>query len=202
MLPRIVVYDPVLTISMPPELTAASGMNALAHAVESLYAPDGTPQSSDVAEEAIRALAHGLPRAVASRMILRPVARRCGARGSPAGLSAAPRWVCSTSLPMCSAAHISCRTPARHSACCHTVARVQCAGCTRSRSAELARALGSSGPERGWSRVVRTRHQLQAPTSLADLGLEADAIEAVAEIVVGSPGLQSPRLHEGEMSVT
>ena len=60
-LPRIVVYDPVLTISMPAELTAASGMNALAHAVESLYAPDSTPQSSEVAEEAIRALAHGLP---------------------------------------------------------------------------------------------------------------------------------------------
>ena len=38
-LPRIVVYDPVLTITMPPQLTAASGMNALAHAVESLYAP-------------------------------------------------------------------------------------------------------------------------------------------------------------------
>ena len=32
--------------------------------MESLYAPDSTPQSSEVAEEAIRALAHGLPRAV------------------------------------------------------------------------------------------------------------------------------------------
>ena len=63
-LPRVVVYDPLLTISMPPELTAASGMNALAHAVESLYAPDSTPESSMVAEEAIRALAYGLPRAV------------------------------------------------------------------------------------------------------------------------------------------
>ena len=63
-LPRIAVYDPALTVSMPAELTAASGMNALAHAVESLYAPDSTPQSSDVAEEAIRVLVHGLPRAV------------------------------------------------------------------------------------------------------------------------------------------
>lgn len=63
-LPRIVVYDPVLTISMPPELTAASGMNALAHALESLYAPDRTPQSLVVAEEAIRALSQGLPGAV------------------------------------------------------------------------------------------------------------------------------------------
>ena len=85
-LPRIVVYDPALTVSMPPELTAASGMNALAHAVESLYAPDRTPQSSEVAEEAIRALAHGLPRAVsqpddmegAYRSAPRCLARRLG----------------------------------------------------------------------------------------------------------------------------
>ena len=64
-LPRLVVYDPVLTISMPADLTAASGMNALAHALESLYAPDATPRSLEVAEEAIRALADGLPDAVA-----------------------------------------------------------------------------------------------------------------------------------------
>ena len=63
-LPRLVVYDPVLTISMPADLTAASGMNALAHALESLYAPDATPLSLEVAEEAIRALADGLPEAV------------------------------------------------------------------------------------------------------------------------------------------
>ena len=64
-LPRLVVYDPVLTISMPADFTAASGMNALAHALESLYAPDATPLSSKVAEEAIRALADGLAEAVA-----------------------------------------------------------------------------------------------------------------------------------------
>ena len=66
-LPSIVVYDPALTITMPPQLTAASGMNALAHAVEALYAPDSTLESSEVAEEAIRALADGLPRAVRHR---------------------------------------------------------------------------------------------------------------------------------------
>ena len=53
-LPRLVVYDPVLTITMPADLTAASGMNALAHALESLYAPDATPRSLEVAEQAIQ----------------------------------------------------------------------------------------------------------------------------------------------------
>ena len=43
-LPRTVVYDPALTVSLPPDVSAASGMNAIAHAVESLYAPDVTPE--------------------------------------------------------------------------------------------------------------------------------------------------------------
>ena len=64
-LPRTVMYDPELTRSMPAGLTAASGMNALAHAVESLYAPDVTELSLMVAEEGIRSLAGSLPRAVA-----------------------------------------------------------------------------------------------------------------------------------------
>ena len=50
---------------MPAPLTAASGLNALAHAVEALYAPDRTPRSSAAAQEAIRALCQGLAPAVA-----------------------------------------------------------------------------------------------------------------------------------------
>jgi len=62
-LPRVVIYDPALTVSLPPRLTAASGMNALAHALEALYAPDRTALSDTLAEEAIRTLARGLPQA-------------------------------------------------------------------------------------------------------------------------------------------
>ncbi|MDQ1673569.1 MAG: maleylacetate reductase, partial [Frankiaceae bacterium] len=62
--PAVVVYDPLLTGSMPIDLSAASGMNALAHAIEALYAPDTTSTSTAVAEEAIATLAHALPRVV------------------------------------------------------------------------------------------------------------------------------------------
>jgi maleylacetate reductase len=55
-----------------------------------------------------------------------------------------------------------------------------------------ARALGSSGPEAVGPALFELASQLQAPTSLADLGLEADAIEAVAVIVSGSP-VSNPR---------
>src|SRR5271155_760446 len=63
-LPRVVIYDPTLTTSMPIGLTAASGMNAIAHAAEGLYAQDANPVISLIAEEGIRAMAAGLRRVI------------------------------------------------------------------------------------------------------------------------------------------
>jgi alcohol dehydrogenase class IV len=60
-LPKAVIYDPSLTLSLPPALSAASGMNAIAHAVEALYSHEGNPIVSLMAEEGIRALASSLP---------------------------------------------------------------------------------------------------------------------------------------------
>ncbi|HEV7647074.1 MAG TPA: iron-containing alcohol dehydrogenase [Actinophytocola sp.] len=59
---RLVVYDPELTAGLPPEITAASGMNALAHAVRALAAD---PVTALVGSEAVRVLTAALPRAVA-----------------------------------------------------------------------------------------------------------------------------------------
>ncbi|HVL34946.1 MAG TPA: maleylacetate reductase [Burkholderiales bacterium] len=65
-LPRTVIYDPVLTLELPPAVSAASGMNAIAHCVEALYAHDGNPIVSLMAEEGIRALAAALPKILAN----------------------------------------------------------------------------------------------------------------------------------------
>ena len=65
-LPKAVIYDPNLTLSLPPGLSAASGMNAVAHAVEALYSHEGNPIVSLMAEEGIRALASSLPRILAN----------------------------------------------------------------------------------------------------------------------------------------
>jgi alcohol dehydrogenase class IV len=61
MLPKSVIYDPELTLGLPPATSAASGMNAIAHCVEALYAQDANPIVSLMAEEGIRALAAALP---------------------------------------------------------------------------------------------------------------------------------------------
>jgi maleylacetate reductase len=61
MLPRTVIYDPELTFSLPAAVSGPSGMNAIAHCVEALYATDANPLTSLIAEEGIRALAASLP---------------------------------------------------------------------------------------------------------------------------------------------
>jgi alcohol dehydrogenase class IV len=63
--PRTVVYDPILTISLPPSISGPSGMNALAHCAEALYADGANPITSLMAEQGIRVLARGLPVVVA-----------------------------------------------------------------------------------------------------------------------------------------
>ena len=60
-LPRLVIYDPELTASLPGPVSAASGLNAMAHCVEAFWAPGRNPVSSLTAGEAIRVLAAALP---------------------------------------------------------------------------------------------------------------------------------------------
>jgi maleylacetate reductase len=59
--PETVVYDVALTMGLPPGLTASSGLNALAHAVEALYARDRNPVLTLMAGAAVRALGAALP---------------------------------------------------------------------------------------------------------------------------------------------
>jgi maleylacetate reductase len=190
-LPRIVVYDPALTVSMPAELTAASGMNALAHAVESLYAPDATPKSREVAQEAIRALAQGLP----------------GAVRQPDDLSARTRtlrgaWLAGWALGGTTMglhhklAHVLGGTYHLPHAAVHSVLLPHVAAfnapAAPSAFSQAADALGVDGPAAVAPALFQLAAQLKAPTSLADLGLGLDAIEWVAKTVAGAP-VANPR---------
>lgn len=60
-LPETVIYDVDLTMDLPPRLSGVSGMNAVAHSVEALYAQDANPVVSALALQSIRALAKALP---------------------------------------------------------------------------------------------------------------------------------------------
>jgi maleylacetate reductase len=65
-LPRTIIYDPELTLSLPPAVSAASAMNAIAHCVEGLWVPDRTPFVMALASDAARRFGRHLPRAIGS----------------------------------------------------------------------------------------------------------------------------------------
>jgi maleylacetate reductase len=60
-LPRVVVYDPELTLGLPGSVTGPSAFNALAHSVEALWAPGNNPITSALALEGVRAIHRSLP---------------------------------------------------------------------------------------------------------------------------------------------
>lgn len=61
-LPVSVIYDSQLTLSLPVDMSVASGLNGIAHCVDSMWAPRADPINAAMAAEGIRALAEGLPR--------------------------------------------------------------------------------------------------------------------------------------------
>lgn len=65
MLPKVVICDPELTVSMPPAITAGTGMDAFAHCLEAYCAPAYHPMSHGIALEGMRLVKENLPRVLA-----------------------------------------------------------------------------------------------------------------------------------------
>ena len=65
-LPRVVVYDPTLTVSLPAAVTGPSAFNAIAHCIEALWMPQANPITSTLAIEGVRAITVALPAVMAA----------------------------------------------------------------------------------------------------------------------------------------
>ena len=181
--PVAVVYDPVLTLAMPPDLTATSGLNALAHAVEGLYAPDASPITSLMAEEGARAFATALPALATDGTDLE--ARAEALYGA---------WLCGSVLgsttmglhhKLC---HVLGGTLGLPHAATHTVVLPHVlafnAPAAPEASTALARALGADDPARAlWD----LSGSLGAPRSLRELGMAEGEIGRVVDLAVASP---------------
>ena len=182
-LPRTVIYDPNLTLRLPISLTVTSGMNAIAHAAEGLYAQDGNPIMELMAEEGIRAMAAALP-------ILRRDATDMEARSQ--ALYAA--WLCGTVLGNVGMAlhHKLCHTLGGSfnlpHAEVHTVvlphAIAYNAPSTPSALARLGRALRSETPAAALYDLARDNG---APYSLRELGMQKIDLDRAADIAVSNP---------------
>ncbi|MGK7867545.1 maleylacetate reductase [Falsiroseomonas sp. E2-1-a20] len=182
-LPEVVIYDVALTMGLPPALTATSGLNAMAHAVEALYAPDANPVTSLMAEDSIRALAAALP-VLVDRPADRP-ARAEALRG--AWLAGACLGTVTVSLhhKLCHVLGGSFGLP--HAETHATVlphAAAYNVPAAPEAMARVARALGASDAVEG---LFALSARIGAPRSLAALGLRESDLDQAAEIAAANP---------------
>jgi len=179
-LPVVAVYDPELTLSLPPDVSAASGMNALAHLVEGLYAPDASPVTLLLAEEGVRALVDALPRVVAAPAD--PAARADALYGAWLAGSVLGTVTMGLHHKVCHVLGGTYDLPhaGTHSAVLPFVAAFN-ARSAPDAMARLRRALGTAAePARGLHELAAG---IGAPTSLAAVGFDAERIDEAARLV-------------------
>ena len=182
-LPRTIVYDVGLTLTLPAKLSATSGLNAIAHAVEALYAQDANPVTSLLAEDAIRRLSRALPAIIVD----------------PANVEARSEalygaWACGTCLgavgmslhhKLCHVLGGSFNTPHAET---HAVVLPHVAAFNRGAApgalGRVAQALSAPDAAEGLHDLAV---RLGAPTSLRELGLKASSLDRAADLAVSSP---------------
>ncbi|MBN3785930.1 maleylacetate reductase [Burkholderia sp. Ac-20353] len=182
-LPKTVIYDPELTLSLPVPMSVTSGINAIAHAAEGLYAQDANPIVSLMAQEGIRAVAAGLPRIVAD-------ARDLDARSD--ALYGA--WLCGTVLGSVGMAlhHKLCHTlggtlnlPHAET---HTIVLPHALAYNRDAAPDamrrIAAALGADDAAQG---VFDLAQSSGAPLALKDLGMRDTDIDTVLDLALQNP---------------
>jgi maleylacetate reductase len=187
-LPRTVIYDPQLTMTLPAKIAGPSGMNAIAHCVEALYAEDANPITSLMAEEGIRALARSLPKVVSD----------------PADLDARAEalygaWLAGACLGNVGMAihHKLCHTLGGSynlpHAETHTVILPHAVQYNRDAAKEamarISRGLDGNGvadadPAGGLYDLAR---KIGAPLSLEEIGMKADALDDAARLATQNP---------------
>ncbi|MPY59846.1 maleylacetate reductase [Streptomyces spongiae] len=182
-LPRSVVYDATLTVSLPVPMSVASGLNALAHCVDAMWGPRVDPIDRALAGEGIRALAAGLPAVVAD----------------PVGLPGREQALYGTYL---SAVAFSSAGSGLHHKICHVLGgrydlphaqthavvlpHVLAFNAPAAPEAEqrIAAAFGADSAIEG---LQRLRRDVDAPQALRDYGVKEtemdDAVQAVLDVV-------------------
>ncbi len=178
-LPAAIVYDPSLMLTLPGELSVASGLNALAHCVDSLWAPHADPINAALATEGVRALNIGLPE----------VAR------DPSGLTG--REYALYGAYLAAVAFASAGSGLHHKIChvlggkynlphaqTHAVVLPYVLAFNAPNAPEADRRLASAfGADTALAGLQALRARLDAPTALRDYGLAEEDLPDAAEAV-------------------
>jgi alcohol dehydrogenase class IV len=179
-LPQVVIYDPELSLSLPVGLSVTSGINAIAHAAEGLYATDANPIMDLMAQEGIAAIARALP-------AIKRKPDDIEARGD--ALYGA--WLCGTVLGNVGMAlhHKLCHTLGGSfnlpHAETHTIvlphALAYNARAAQAAMRRAAQALKAADAAQG---VFDLAHANGAPTALKDIGMKAEDLDKACDIAM------------------
>lgn len=182
-LPRSVIYDPDLTMSLPLGMSLVSGMNAIAHAAEGLYAQDGNPVMSLMGQDGIRALGEGMPRLVAApddkeaRALCLYGAWLCGTVLGNVGMSLHHK-LCHTLGGSFNLPHAETHTVVLpHALAYNSLAAPEA-------MARIATAIHAPEAPLGLHRMAE---KLGMPTALRDLGLKEADLDRACEIALSNP---------------
>ncbi|MCG8544759.1 MAG: iron-containing alcohol dehydrogenase [Alphaproteobacteria bacterium] len=187
MMPRTVIADPALTLGLPPQLTAATGMDALTHCLEAYFAPGFHPLADGVAVEGARRAAEWLPKAYldGSDIVARAnmmVVASMGATAFQKGLGGVH-----------SISHAVGALYGTHHGLTNAVVLPYVMQFNRPAIAEkcdlLSRALDLKKPgfEGFFDFLLDLRATLKIPDSLADLEVAADRADEIAALAHGDP---------------
>jgi maleylacetate reductase len=182
-LPDTVLYDPELVAALPVPMTVTSALNAMAHAVEALYAQERTEESSHLAMQGLRKFRKALPAVIADPLDL--AARKATQQGA---------WACGTVLGRVGMAlhHKLCHTLGGSfdlpHAETHAIVLPHAIAYNAAAVSELlvpvAKLFGADDPaEAVWS----FSGSLGAPMALKDLGLAKADLDSAAEIATRNP---------------
>lgn len=181
-LPEVVIYDVALTTNLSVAQSVTSGLNAIAHAAEALYAAQHSPVIDLIAREGIAAFLRALPAIIAKTDD--HAARRDALYGA---------WLCGTCLGSVGMS--------LHHKLCHVLGGTFDLPHAETHSVILPHALAYNLPAAPEARAqldallggdaASTLHRLAgewgAPTALRDLGMPRDGIDAAADRAVANP---------------
>ena len=188
-LPRVIVYDAALTLTLPVAMSVASGLNALAHCVDSMWAPNADPINSAFAAEGIRSLQAGLPKVVAE----------------PTGLEGREHALYAAYL---SAVAFASAGSGLHHKICHLLGGAYNLPHAQTHATVLPyvlafnapaapeaerRIAGAFGTTRAIDGLQDLRRGLDAPRALRDYGFTEDAIPAAADAILPAVPPSNPR---------
>ena len=186
-LPREVVYDAALVSGLPRDAAGTSGLNAVAHCIDSLWAPRANPVSTALAVEGLRTMAAALPAMIADDA---GAGERClaGAYLSGAAFASAGSGLHHKACHVLGGAY-DLPHAATHSILLPHVLAFNAPAAAEAR-ARIATALGVTDPVGGLASLVRA---LDAPVSLRDIGLLEGELDEAARLVAAAAPSDNPR---------